>query len=238
MNFIKNFVINLMRNPKLRYSGMFIAAQELFRYRSFEEPLKNAIDFVNFCKVEGDYLEFGVFRGGHFIATYLFAQKCGLNSMRFHAFDSFEGLPEVSGLDKIAPKQFEQGEYACDLETFKSIIKKNGVSLDKVTITEGWFDKTLNDETKKKLAISKAAIIWLDCDFYESTVPVMNFITDFVQNGTIIIFDDWFCFKGNPELGQQKAFSEWLERNPNIRASEFYKYGWTGNSFILNLNDQ
>ena len=116
--------------------------------------------------------------------------------------------------------------------------KKNGVSLDKVTITEGWFDKTLNDETKEKLAISKAAIIWLDCDFYESTVPVMNFITDFVQNGTIIIFDDWFCFRGNPELGQQKAFSEWLERNPNIRASEFYKYGWTGNSFILNLNDQ
>jgi O-methyltransferase len=235
MNFIKNFIVNFIRNPKVRYSGTFIAIQELFKYYSFEEPLKNSIDFVNFCKVEGDYLEFGVYQGKHFISTYLFAQKCGLTDMRFHAFDSFEGLPEITGLDISAPKQFEKGEYSCDLETFKANITKMGVSLDKVTTTEGWFDKTLNDETKKKLAISKAAIIWIDCDFYESTVPVLSFVTDYIQDGTIIIFDDWFCFKGNPELGQQKAFSEWLSANPNITAAEFYKYGWTGNSFILNL---
>ena len=238
MNLIKKNIVKFLRNPRVRYSGIFIALQELLKYRQFEETLINTIDFVKFCKVEGDYLEFGVFSGTHFSSTYLYAQKSGLDSMRFHAFDSFEGLPKITGLDLAAPRQFEQGEFACDLESFKSNIVKNGVSLNRVTITKGWFDETLNDLTKEKLAISKAAIIWLDCDIYESTVPVLNFITDYIQNGTVIIFDDWFCFKGDSQLGQQKAFSEWLARNPSIKAAEFYKYGWTGNSFILTINDQ
>ncbi len=164
-----------------------------------------------------------------------FTEKANLSDMGFFAFDSFDGLPVVSGLDANASKQFAKGESSCDLETFKNIIQKNGVSLDRVSITKGWFDKTLNQETKHALNISKAAIVWIDCDFYESTVPCLDFMTEYIQDGTIVIFDDWFCFNGNPEFGQQRAFREWLQRNPEILASQFYKYGWTGNSFILNL---
>ena len=80
--------------------------------------------------------------------------------------------------------------------------------------------------------IKKAALIWVDCDLYESTVPVLNFITDYVQDGTIIVFDDWFSFKGNLNMGEQRAFREWLKKNPSIRATEFHRFA-TGNSFIL-----
>jgi hypothetical protein len=83
------------------------------------------------------------------------------------------------------------------------------------------------------LPLRKAALVWIDCDFYESTVPVLEFITDYVQDGTLLIFDDWFCFRGDPERGEQRAFAEWLARNPWIRAGELLRFGWHGSSFIL-----
>lgn len=51
--------------------------------------------------------------------------------------------------------------------------------------------------------------------------------------GTIIMLDDWFCFRGNPNKGEQKAFREWLENNPLITATEFHKYCTESISFII-----
>jgi hypothetical protein len=82
----------------------------------------------------------------------------------------------------------------------------------------------LNDHTKKTLGIKQAAVVWIDCDLYESTVPALNFITDFVQTGTIICFDDFYCFRGDPNRGESKAFKEWLLRNPKITAIEYRKF--------------
>ena len=96
------------------------------------------------------------------------------------------------------------------------------------------FFGTLNNETKQKLPIKSAAIVFIDCDLYASTVPVLNFISDYLEDGAILIFDDWFCFKGSPERGEQKAFHEWLKNNPQFKAVEYHKFNWRGNSFIIN----
>jgi hypothetical protein len=109
------------------------------------------------------------------------------------------------------------------------------VDLSRVKLVPGWYDKTLNDKTKRELQIKKAAVVWVDCDLYESTVPVLDFITDYVQSGTIILFDDWYCFKADPNRGECRAFNEWLARNPTIRAFEYKKFEAAGNSFILNV---
>jgi len=42
---------------------------------------------------DGDYLEFGVFRGRSFKLAYEEAQRNNLNKIRFFAFDGFVGLP-------------------------------------------------------------------------------------------------------------------------------------------------
>jgi len=191
------------------------------------------MEFVAYSNLEGDYLEFGVFEGAHFTAAFHFARLNKLDSMNFYAFDSFLGLPEVTGVDRNAPRQFSKGEYSCDAETFARNISRDGVEMNRVKLIPGWFSETLTDETKQSLKLQKAAVIWIDCDLYESTVPVLDFVVDYVQDGTVLIFDDWFCFNGNPVYGQQKAFKEWLERNPTISASEFHKYGWAGISFLL-----
>ncbi len=119
----------------------------------------------------------------------------------------------------------------------KSRLEKNGVDLEKITFIEGWYNKTLNEGTKKKLSTKKAAIVLIDVDLYESTVPVLDFITAYLQTGTILIFDDWFAYRGDPRRGEQRAIREWLKRNPNIELIEFYHYSWGGNSFIVNLKN-
>lgn len=198
-----------------------------------EEILDRVMRLVSYYHPKGgDYLEFGVHEGKSFATAYAMAQKYKLSSMHFYAFDSFQGLPTITGIDRDGG-QFKEGDYACSEAQFSENMRKRGVDITKVTTVPGWFEEVLNNETKKRLPITAASVIWVDCDIYESTVPVLDFIRDYVIDGTIIIFDDWFCFRGSPERGEQKAFREWLSRNPSITASEYFKHGFFGNSFIL-----
>jgi O-methyltransferase len=215
--------------PSFRYSYFF----DVFAYTARENMMKIAMEFATHSKLNGDYLEFGVNKGESFIAAFHFARRSGLNAMNFYAFDSFRGLPEIKGIDAEGFAHFREGAFACDMDQFRSIIASNGVALDRVNLVPGWYDEVLNEQTKGKLPLSSAAVIWVDCDLYESTVPVLDFITGYIQDGTIIIFDDWFSFRGDPNRGEQKAFAEWLANNPQIRATEFHKFDWKGSSFIL-----
>lgn len=195
------------------------------------EFLRKVMNFVKDSELDGDYLEFGVYKGANFITAMAMAKAKKLNSIKFYAFDSFRGLPEAHGVDKEF-EQFKGGGLAFDLDKFKKRIGKR----ENVIIVPGFFQETLNDETKKKLGIKSAAVVWIDCDMYESAVPVFNFITDFLVDGTILVLDDWFLYRGNPDRGEQRAFREWLAKNPDIKVSEFHKYFWHGNSFIVHTN--
>jgi len=218
-----------------RYSIYFPLFKNFFGYSARHEMIKISMDFITQSKIEGDYLEFGVYQGDTFISAYHFAQKRNLKSMRFYAFDSFQGLPEIVG-DDNRYQEFEKGQYLCGVDEFKKNIIRGGVDIKKTKIITGWYNETLNNKTKAEIGIEKAAVIYIDCDLYESTVPVLDFITDYVQDGTIIAFDDWFCWKGSSNLGEQKAFREWLEKNPKIMVTEYHKFDWHGNSFIIHLN--
>lgn len=220
-------------HPSFRYSKYFKYLGDGFSYAPKEGMLETAMSFADNSDLEGSYLEFGVFRGRSFISAFHLAQMRNLSSMDFYAFDSFEGIPEISGVDAEGYQQFREEQCYCDLETFVDNITSEGVDIDKVEIVQGWFDDVLNEDTKDELPLKKASVVLIDCDLYESTVPVLNFLTDYIQDGTILIFDDWFCFRADPERGQQRAFREWLEENPLIKPVEFRDYGWNGRSFIL-----
>lgn len=76
-------------------------------------------------------------------------------------------------------------------------------------------------------------MIYIDCDLYESTVPVLNYVLPILQTGTVLAFDDYFCFNGDPERGGQLALKEFLLRNPQIRTIDYLDIGWGGKAFIV-----
>jgi len=230
-----NFLTRLYKrylNSRFRTTRFFRSMQKIFSYSEREKVLKTCLEFVSFNKVKGDYLEFGVFEGDNFIKAILFSRNKDLENMKFFAFDSFEGLPNISGLDKKV-EIFSKNQFSCNVNKFRNILQKKKIDLNKIEIIEGWFNKTLNQKLKRKLNIKKASVIFVDVDLYESCVPVMDFITDYIQDGTIIIFDDYFCYKGSNKLGVRKAFEDWLKKNKNITVTPYLQYDWMGKAFIL-----
>ena len=191
------------------------------------EFLKKIFNFVKQNKVEGAYCEFGVYKGGTFIEAWKIAQAKGLK-MDFWAFDSFEGLPSDEGT-------FKKGGWSFGMKEFVGNLLKAGVPVefDTVKVIRGFFKESL-----KGFSGFPIAIAYIDSDLYESAVEVLEFLTPRIQDGTVLVFDDFYFHKGNPERGEQGALKEWLEKNPDIKVSEYQKYFWNGNSFIIHKNEQ
>lgn len=181
----------------------------------------------------GDYLEFGVYKGYTLWWAMRVANRLGLKSMRVFGFDSFQGLPEPVGVDRGT--RFKKGAYACPLEVVERNLTKRKVDWDRVFLVKGFYDETLNDETKHHYNIKEAAIVLIDCDLYMSTLHVLSFLKDIVRDGTILIFDDWNCFDKDPQRGERRAFTEFLNQNRDISAEELISFGWHGQSFVLHL---
>ena len=251
---IKNFF------KKFLYPLRKLATQFILKDDLFPSPINLAATYIHFEDVEGDYLEFGCFKGYSFIKAYncitsapkkyssfekptivynhnkiLKKNEKNLRKRerKFFAFDSFQGLPKLQEQDKDHPLFFE-GRYYCSEKDFLKILSNSKVRLEDVTIVPGYYEKTLDEKLKKNIELKKAAIVMIDCDLYSSTKIVLNFITNLIDNGTIIIFDDWFTYKARSDMGEQKACKEWLAKNKGIKLIPYARYSYTQMSFIVN----
>jgi hypothetical protein len=90
---------------------------------------------------------------------------------------------------------------------------------------KGFYDASLTPELAQRLLPRKAAVIYVDCDLYLSTIPVLEFIVPFLQPGTVIVFDDWNCFLADPDKGERRAWREFRERHPALRFEDFAQTG-------------
>jgi O-methyltransferase len=195
--------------------------------------LRHAFSYVGLEEVPGDYLEFGVYKGRTFAYAYHAARNRGLNC-RFFAFDSFQGLPEAQGVDAEF-ERFRGGKLRASLPAFENRLRRSGVERERVFIVPGWFSKTLTAETRERLGLKAASVILIDCDMYASTVPVMEFIAPLLNEGTVLLFDDWFTYRANPKRGEQGAALTWLAGQTRIRLVQWRQFGMHGQGFIVNI---
>jgi hypothetical protein len=154
------------------------------------ENQRELIDYsLSAAKIDGHFLEFGVFTGG----TIRFMAK-RIGNRLIHGFDSFEGLPEAwSG--------FSLGGRIFDLKGKLPRVPAN------VRLHRGWFDDTL----PAWLAANQGpvAFIHVDCDLYSSTRTILALLADRLVPGTIILFDEYFNYP-NWEQHEYKAFQEFV----------------------------
>jgi hypothetical protein len=192
-----------------------------------------AFDFIVSTQLKGDYLEFGSHRVRTFRMALTEAKHQGIQNMRFLAFDSFKGLPPNDGTHGIG--EWQAGGLTTSEDDFWKIIKEHGLYTDQVETFPGFYNESLTLDLKKQLSAvnTKASIICVDCDLYESAVPVFHFIEEFLQDGTVIYIDDWFAsHKGNPNKGLPKAFHEFQQRS-KYKFVDFLSVSWFGRSFIV-----
>ena len=152
--------------------------------------------------------------------------------MRFFGFDSFRGLPEIGVADRTENDAFYKGKYACSKENVVRNLDSKGVDWERTFLIEGYYADSLTPAVKARHEIRRAAVVLIDCDLYESTAQVLNFIEDLLADGTVLLFDDWNCFESDDTRGQRRALREFLSLHRKWRIEEFFSYGIYGHTFI------
>jgi O-methyltransferase len=170
------------------------------------------------------YYEFGMFRGFSFwFAEWISREHTG-QDFRFYGFDSFEGLPE-SEVDR----NWKKGNYAAPLEFVTGMLKRHGTDFSRVKLYKGFFSKQLFESLRQTEVFSPCAIGVIDCDLYESTVEVLDFIKDYLVPGSILIFDDYADI--DDTHGEKRAFLEFEQKNPKFQKEHLFDYGGHGTAF-------
>jgi hypothetical protein len=159
---------------------------------------------------EGLLLEFGTWQGesiNHFSAK--------LPAETFYGFDSFIGLKE-----NWSGHSFAKGHFS-----LQGVLPKVNPN---VKLIKGWFDETLPNfllQHKQKLKF-----LHVDCDTYESTVTIMDLLTDRIVPGTLILFDEYIGYP-SWEIGEYKAFQEFI-----LKTKHRYEYlGFSNQSVFVRI---
>jgi hypothetical protein len=197
----------------------------------------SAIEYINVEGIDGDIVEFGVYTGVS-LALFAYAQQSQAADppRRVVGFDAFEGLPpsqdehplwttgtfSVNVWDhpllpigaRATPEATQELFALCDLPP--------------PVLEVGWFAETL-----RRAPCEAIALLHVDCDLYESSVDVLHGVGPALQDGTMVLFDDWFLFKGHPGKGESRAFGEFLAAHPEWQAVPYRTYGTCGRAFIL-----
>ena len=184
-------------------------------------------------EAEGDYLEFGVYTGSSFCHSIRCTKKSiKLNSKlvkaRFFGFDSFEGFGELSKDDEHPFYVNENFKTSFDVVNRRVAKVAKGLEYK---LIKGFFNDTLKDG-HEALGIAKTRILFIDSDTYSSSIEALLFCIPTIQEGTIIVLDDYFSYKGSEKYGVAKAYNEFLEKG-NFKTRRMFDYGMGGCVFII-----
>jgi O-methyltransferase len=217
---------------------------ELIDFDIRHSMFRNATRFVDYELIPGDIFEFGVYTGRSLalLAHYHEVNRQGIHKIDFVrrvvGFDSFEGLPSSDDHPRWKAGMFRVNH------SFHPICKPG----EKVTpslilalfqqyqlpvpsIEAGDFSETLPRTIGTKY--KQAALVHIDCDLYDSTRTVLFGLEPILQEGTVLLFDDWFHFRGSKEKGEQKAFFEFFASQNVWSFIEYQTYATFGKSFII-----
>ena len=233
--FIRNLIKRLYKIYPFIYENLFDANYQYVYSRN--EKISHITEALNYLGIAGNkgkdlpltFFEFGCYSGKTFSAAINAANYFALDQMQFFAFDSFEGLPNVNReIDGI----FNTGEFKTPIDDFLEIVKRNtGLDLPKSNIIKGFYDKSLTEDLQR--IMPKIGILHIDVDLYSSTVEVLEFVKPLLVPGSVILFDDWYCFPAGKCMGEKKAFNEFLENNKNFKVEEWKAYWAFGKSFFV-----
>lgn len=217
--------------------------------RFYRDAIQTCMDFVVHGGIQGEIMEFGVLGG--WTARH-FAEIA--RDMAYYGdlmlFDSFAGLPRMKGEIDRSSYDVTRGIWREEMELPKSWEEEIGASIDqhvhqmlsqvispsRIKIRKGFYAQALQAPLG-----AKAALVHMDCDLYQSTSEVLMALERdaALQDGTIIMFDDWNCNRANPAFGQRRAFREFLERNQGRWGTSHYlSYGFNCAAFILHAVDR
>ncbi len=212
----------------------------------------NAMQFLNWERVEGDLLEFGVAVGKSLaLLAQLYQENVAwwrytepvVTSRRVAGFDTFAGLPTVG--DDAAHPRWGTGSFGTNYlydhptmamdepitpDAIRRLFALAGLPAPELEV--GLFSETLATVGAAQ-KYTQAALVHIDSDLYDSAKAVLVGVEPILSDGALICFDDWFMYRGSPSQGEQRAFTEFLAEFPRWQAVPYQTYSVFCQSFIM-----
>jgi O-methyltransferase len=163
------------------------------------------VRYLDRYAIEGSFVECGTWRGGAVGMMALAHTGSGARPTRtLHLFDSFEGLPEPTANDGGMAESYAAGRTSGTLETIgkcegplednKELLERRiGYPSDLLEYHVGWFQDTVARDAAKTGPI---ALLRLDGDWYESTKTCLDALYPLVQDGGVVVIDDYGHWAG------------------------------------------
>lgn len=214
--------------------------------------LSKGIAYAYIAAVPGDIAEFGCFWGNsarviaqqmqHMDQTHGASDSIAhIGERKLWLFDSFCGLPMATLPPDTESPHVQSGAWTWRVEgsnvpTPDSIKQQCSAFLpvDRIKVVPGWYKEILPSIPTD----TKFALVHIDCDLYESAYQVLDhlFGNNMLSDGCALFFDDWYCNRGNPAFGEQKAFAEIKDKYNLVfsgKLTNWGPYGIVGRKFIV-----
>lgn len=190
----------------------------------------NTINLAKRCiadDIPGDFVEAGVNMGAHPALMAYAIRRYDPGSTRLvHLYDSFQGVPicgvednrewqAITGVNPDASKGIAAGRIVNPRQQVERNMRLWDAPAEMLVYHEGWLQELLPAERNTP---EKIALLRIDVDLYDSTIPVMRYLFPRVQKGGYVISDDWG--EGDGEVACRKAVHRCLDEmglpRPNV----------------------
>lgn len=182
--------------------------------------LYKAVEYVVKNRIEGPFVECGVWNGGSTMLAALTFLAFGDKRREIYLFDTFAGMTEPDEKDSDLYGTHSMGQWEADrredhnewcygsLETVQTNMKLTGYPEELIHYVQGDVATTLPDQAPDRISVLR-----LDTDWYSSTLHELECLfPKVVRNGVLIIddyghwegarkaVDDYFAGQGQPVL--------------------------------------
>ena len=178
--------------------------------------LYNAVKYIIQNKIEGDFVECGVWRGGSSMMIALTLTKLGVSERKIYLYDTFEGMSDPTDDDvdfrggdanSLLKQSVENKENSvwclADLQDVQ-----NNMTLTKYPMANIKFVKGKVEDTIPQIISNNIALLRLDTDWYESTAHELKYLYPKLLVKGVLIIDDYGHWEGC-----RKAVDEYFKGN-------------------------
>lgn len=191
--------------------------------------LCSAIEYVTRRKIPGDFVECGVWRGGSSMAAAWALSHVGDLSRSLHLFDTFEGMPPPTELDRrhdgmaadeiLAGEAEDSGYWArASLDDVQHNLAMTNYPAAKINYIKGKVEDTIPSSL-----VGQIAVLRLDTDWYESTKHELEHLFPLLVEGGVLIIDDYGFWRG-----ARRAVDDYFEQHRSILLARVDETGRMG----------
>lgn len=177
----------------------------------------HAVEYIVRCRIPGDIVECGVWKGGSMMAAALALLKLGDDQRTLHLFDTFEGMTPPTDIDRTVrsgilaeailandPLRSPAGPWAyAALDEVRTNLTAIRYPAHRIAFVKGRVEDTLPANAPEEIALLR-----LDTDWYDSTRhELLHLFPRLAPRGVLIVDDYGFW------TGSRQATDEYIEQH-------------------------